>query len=305
MSGFEVINSGIFTLIQDRGRFSYTHLGLSNSGIMDEYAAFIAHKLLDNPMDTNLLEIAFSHVVFKATSTTSIAITGARCEFFINDIALPLWQTYEVHDSDIIKIGKILEGQRVYIAVKNGFDIPKEFGSNATSIKESLGGLDGKKISSGHFIPYTAHHKHIIQRLQQKHTPSYDEEILTLRVVLSYQHNSFTQEEKDIFFSSTYTISRDFNAMGCKLDGPKIQSCLKGIISEGIAYGAIQIPPDGQPIILLKDRQTIGGYPKIGSVLHIDCFKLAQRKVNTKVQFEPIDIEFAQEKLKEFYKTFR
>ncbi len=305
MSGFEVIKSGAFTLIQDRGRFGLTHLGVSNSGFMDEYAALMAHKMLDNDYNINILEITFSSVELRAQANTTICITGASCEFFINNKEKTTWSTYRINSGDTIKIRKILKGQRVYIAVKGGFDIKKEFGSNSTTIKENLGGLDGKQLKKSDFLPFFITDSIANKRLKSIHIPTYDGEILTLRVVLAYQEQSFSKEEQEKFFNSIYTITSDFNRMACKLNGEKITSSLDGIISEGISFGSIQIPKDGEPIILLKERQTIGGYPKIGSVLSCDCFKLAQRKINSKIRFKKIDIKEAQSIQKEFYKNFR
>lgn len=304
MSGFEVIKSGFFSLLQDKGRYGYTHLGVTNSGLMDEYAAFMSHKLLDNSIETNILEIIFGGFIIKATGNTTISICGAECEFYINDIYKPIWHTYNIKAGDILKIGKITKGQRVYFCVKDGFDIKKELGSNATTIKEEIGGLNGRKIIANDFLPFKSNNELVNKSLNHNFIPNYDEEILTLRVILSYQENSFSKKEKEKFFNNIYTVTQDFNRMACKLTGEKIESSLDGIISEGISFGAIQIPKDGQPIILLKERQTIGGYPKIGSVLSIDCFKLAQRKVGSKVRFEIIDIKTAQQKLKDFYNVF-
>lgn len=121
---------------------------------------------------------------------------------------------------------------------------------------------------------------------------------------MTYQDESFSKEQIDKFFSSTYTITNEFNRMACKLSGQEIKSDLNGIVSEGIVNGAIQIPSDGQPIILLKDRQTIGGYPKIGVVLDIDCFKLAQARPNCKIKFKQISLKEATKISKEFYLTF-
>ncbi len=303
MSGFEVINSGAFTLLEDKGRFNFMHLGVTNSGYMDEYAALYCHKFLENSYNQNLLEITFPNVILKANSFTTIAITGAKCDFFINDIKKDIWQTHKVQKGDVIRIAKFYEGQRVYLGVKNGFNIKKEFDSNSTTIKESLGGLNGKQIKKTDFLPFDSFSDILNRRLQNKYLPKYSDE-LTLRVVLSYQEDSFTKEQKDKFFSSTYEITPDFNRMACKLNGEKIYSSQNGIISEGIAFGSIQIPNDGQPIILLKERQTIGGYPKIGSVLNIDCFKLAQMKIGSKIKFEKIDIFNAQKKIKKFYSIF-
>lgn len=304
MSGFEVIKAGVFTLLQDKGRFSYTHVGVTTSGALDEYSFLMANTLLKNNLDTNILEIAFSNVVLKSIGKTKIAITGASCEFYINDISKSTWQTHNIEAGDIIKVGKILEGQRVYIGVLGGFDVPKEFGSNSTTIKEQLGGLEGTQLRNGDFLASTEQFSGLNQRLKKVYHPRYHQEILTLRVVLSYQEDSFTKEEKHKFFNSTYTITSDFNRMACKLSGEKIISSKDGIVSEGISFGSIQIPKDGQPIILLKERQTIGGYPKIGSVLGIDCFKLAQMKIGCKIKFENIEIKKAQEKTKKFYNIF-
>ena len=299
----EVINAPLFATLQDKGRFSYTSIGVTNSGVMDEYSYLYANKILENSLDTNIIEISFSNVMFKSNVNTAVVITGAKCEFFINDIAKRGWQLHVVKVGDIIKIGKILEGTRVYFGVKGGFDVEKEFGSNATTIKEELGGLNGDKLKKGDILPCkSSTFKHTI-RLKDKYIPTFKNE-LVLRVILSYQDDSFQEQEIKKFFSSTYNVTNEFNRMGCKLQGDKIACDINGIISEGITFGAIQIPSDGQPIILLKDRQTIGGYPKIGSVLSIDCFKLAQVKPNCKISFNPISIEEAQSKHKEFYKSF-
>ena len=300
----EILNPQLFTLVQDKGRFSYSSIGVTSSGVMDEYAYLILNKLLDNPQNTNVLEISFSNNSFKVDKDTLIAVTGAYCEFFINDIALDTWQKHTVKVGDILKVGKIKSGTKVYLGVKNGFDIKKEFGSNSTTIKENLGGLNGDKLKKGDVLEYKEFlNTHMpIKRLHSKYLPKYEDK-LTLRVILSYQDDFFKQEEKDKFFSSAYTITNEFNRMGCKLQGEAIRCDIDGIISEGISFGAIQIPKDGQPIILLKDRQTIGGYPKIGSVLNIDCFKLSQCKPNTKINFVSISLEEGQDKVKEFYRS--
>ncbi|MGK0255613.1 MAG: biotin-dependent carboxylase-like uncharacterized protein [Arcobacteraceae bacterium] len=300
----EIMNKPILVTLQDMGRFSYSNIGVSNSGVMDEYAYMYANKILDNKYGTNALEISFSNVVFKANASTQVVITGAKCEFYINDVLKNIWKSYNIQDGDILKVGRIIEGTRVYLAVSGGFDIEKEFGSNSTTIKERFGGINGDKLNKSDILPFTSSPAKLTKRLHDKYIPKYTKE-LTLRVILSSQEENFSQEEKDKFFSSPYIITNDFNRMGCKLHGEEIKSNINGIISEGIGFGAIQIPSDGQPIILLKERQTIGGYPKIGSVFSVDCFNLAQAKTNTKIRFVPISIEEAQKKLKSFYLHFR
>ncbi|QKF81589.1 biotin-dependent carboxyltransferase family protein [Halarcobacter ebronensis] len=302
-SGFEVIKAGAFTLIEDKGRFSFMNIGVTNSGFLDEFAALKAHKILNNSYDCNLLEITFAGIKLKATANTIVSITGAKCEFKINSIEKSTWQSYNIKKDDILEITKILKGQRVYLAVKDGFTITKELGSYSTTLKEQLGAFEGRVLKNGDYLPFSEQKNFLKKRLKKEYIPEYKDE-LVLRVVLSYQQNSFSFKEKEKFFNSIYTITPDLNRMACKLSGESIKSELNGIISEGIAFGAIQIPKDGQPIILLKERQTIGGYPKIGSVLSIDCFKLAQMRPGQKIRFEEISISLAQEKLKKFYSNF-
>lgn len=300
---FEILNNPIFVSIQDKGRFGFSHFGVTNGGVMDEYAYFCANKLLKNSLDANILEISFSNVIIKAIKNTQISITGAICEFSINDEKKELWQTHNIKNGDILKIGKIISGNRVYLAVSEGFDIEKEFGSNSTTIKEKLGGIDGNKLKKGDILPFRSCIFNHTIRLKDKFIPKIEEK-LTLRVVLSYQDEYFPKEEKEKFFRNEFLVTNDFNRMGCKLSGEVIRCDMDGIISEGIAFGSIQIPSDGQPIILLKDRQTIGGYPKIGTVLSLDCFKLSQAKINTKISFEEISYEKAVNEIKEFYSSF-
>lgn len=303
MSGFEVIKAGSFTLIEDFGRFSYMYLGISTSGYLDEFAALMANKLLENNFNAPLLETFFGNIKLKALGETTICITGAKCEIKINGILEDCWKCIKIKAEDIIELGKIYEGQRIYLAVKGGFIVKKELGSASTSIKEALGGIKARQLLEKDFLPFKPCKESIKRALIQNDIPKYSDELI-LRVVLSYQEKSFSKDEKKKFFSSEYIITNEFNRMGCKLSGEAIHSSVDGIISEGIAFGSIQIPKDGQPIILLKERQTIGGYPKIGSVLSIDCFKLAQMRVGSKIRFEQIELKKAQEKTKLFYSYF-
>jgi biotin-dependent carboxylase-like uncharacterized protein len=289
---FIVLNNPILTTIQDRGRFGLTHLGITPSGAADMFAYTIANQLLDNPTDTNSLEIFHGYITLKATKDTTIALSGASGEIFINEVRVRTWQSYQVKKDDIIKVTKLTDGMILYLSVKNGFSISKILRSNSTTIKENIGGIDGSKIVKGITLPYDKTYPFTKRRLKEKYIPSYPNS-LELRVILSYQHHSFSKEEKEKFFTSQYKVSNEISRMGYKLQGKPLKSNLNGIISEGISFGSIQIPNDGQPIILLKERQTIGGYPKIGVVLASDCYKLAQAKPNTTITFQQISMEEA------------
>ncbi|WP_309497399.1 biotin-dependent carboxyltransferase family protein [Sulfurovum sp.] len=289
---FKVLSGGMFSGIQDLGRQGYTHLGITPSGAMDEYAYRWSQKLL-NEIDGNALEILLSGLKLLATAQTTIAVCGADLDFRINGITQPIWQTHHIQENDILSFEKKHSGMRAYLAVKGGFHVPKYQESYAATIKEHK----GKKLEAGDTLPFTKSPNIWVKRVQEKYIPNYLDH-LTLRIVLSYQHDYFTEGQKEKFFSTTYTLTPQIDRMGYKLQGEAMIPSKGGIISEGITFGAVQIPPDGQPIILLKERQTIGGYPKIGSVLPSDCFKLSQLPIGDKVMFEAISIGDAQEEMK-------
>lgn len=300
MSGLEVVKAGILTTIQDSGRSGFMDYGITKSGVMDLYAYEWLNKLLENKPNTNCLEVVFGDVEFKVKCETYIAITGAECEFSINEKSTQNWQVCKLCYGDSIKIGKLLSGTRVYIGVKGGFNVLKELGSSSSTLKEKIG---GDKLKNKDILECKSFLDLPLKKLQKKFIPEYKKE-LTLRVVLGYQEDSFSKEEKEKFFNSSYIITTQNNKMGYKLSGEKIKSKLDGIISEAISLGSIQIPKDGQPIILLNERQTIGGYPKIGTVLPIDCYRLAQMEAGSTIQFKQISLQDAIKKEKLFKKSF-
>lgn len=300
MIGLEVIKSGIFTLVQDSGRYGYMDMGITQSGVMDQYSYDWLNKLLENDKNTNCIEIVFGNIKLLCHCDTFMAVTGAKCELFINSKVKENWKVHKVYRGDIITIGKILKGSRVYFTVKGGFDIPLELGSVSTTFKESIGGLkNGSKLKNGDILPCKEHIHAIIAKTADKYIPNYND-IIVLRVILGYQEESFSKDEKDKFFNTHYEVTSSFDRMGCKLKGEAIKSSLNGIISEAISFGSIQIPKDGQPIILLNDRQTIGGYPKIGIVLPIDCFKLSQASTGNKIIFNKLELNEAINIIKEY-----
>ena len=297
---FKVLNSGIFTTLQDRGRYGYADEGRSSSGAMDEYAYLWSQKLLGH-QDTNALEVMVG-LKLQALASTTIAVTGADLTFTVNGVVQAIWQTHRIEKDDVLSFEKRVSGQRAYLAVRGGFLCPKSYGSVSTTLKENI----GNRLKRGDVLKFLALNsecKCFRFRTCSKAIPDYTKP-LTLRLLLSYQEEYFTQEEQEKFFSSDYGITLQSDRMGFKLEGQVIRPRIGGIISEGIAFGSVQIPKDGQPIVLLKERQTIGGYPKIGTVLPIDCFKLAQASIGSMVRFETIEIEEAQELMRTFYRGY-
>jgi biotin-dependent carboxylase-like uncharacterized protein len=305
MNGFIVENGGLQSSIQDAGRRSFSDIGLTQSGAMDELAFGYANFLVGNPFNTAAIEIALGGASFRAKSEICIAICGVNMQPTCNGHSIALWQTYQLRRGDVISFGFANEGQFTYIAVAGGFQTPFAYGSYSTSLKEGLGGIEGRKLKAGDILPTLGARCPVDRRkLERKFIPKYTDTV-TLRVVKGYQEAMFDAKAQETFFNSTYTFKGEGDRMGYRLSGEKVIPSATGILSEPICYGAVQVPSHGEPIVLLKERQTIGGYPKIGSIITVDCFKLAQLKAGGKVRFKEVSIEEAQRATKAFYAFFK
>jgi biotin-dependent carboxylase-like uncharacterized protein len=290
---FEILSPGILSLLQDAGRYGQHTIGLTNGGPMDPLAFKWANRLLSNDENSTVIETTVGGLKLKSTIDTYITITGAKVNVSINGIESAQWQTLPVKKDDVIELGYATQGCRIYLGVAGGFQVERQFSSTSTVVRENVGGLNGAGLKVADKLAVISN-KHPVKHLKlcADDIPDYSSDI-TLRVIPSYQQHDFSRHEQRMFFQNEYSVSDLCDRMGYRLSGPKITCDIQGILSEGIALGAIQVPKDGQPIILMNDRQTIGGYPKIGSVLSLDLAKLAQLTQGAKVRFEPITIDHA------------
>ncbi len=304
--GFEVLNPGVLSLIQDAGRFGFADHGLSNGGPIDSLAFSWANRILQNHPEASCIEISVGGLVLKSHVTCGICVTGATMPFTINGIKQTQWQAIQVKPGDVLAFSYASQGLRAYLSVSFGFQVSPSFGSTATVVREKIGGLNGSQLCKGDLIQSKQQEQVKPLYLPQEQQTQYEKSI-NLRVILAYQCDLFSDAERKAFFNSSYKVSKHYDRMGYRLTGRKITCQTQQLLSEGICLGAIQIPPDGQPIVLLNDRQTMGGYPKIGSVLSLDLAKLGQCSAGAKVTFTAITVEQAQDMLKqaqvEFYKT--
>lgn len=303
MNGLMIQNGGLQSSIQDAGRVGFSDIGLTQSGAMDEYAFGCANLLLGNPFNTSVIEVAMGGMSLKVEGRVSLSLCGAEMGCTINGKSVPMWHTYTLKEGDVLAFGFATKGNFAYIGVKGGLKTPFSYGSYSTSIKEGLGGVEGRKLQQGDFLDCEYSTLGAMTWMQESWIPTYEEEIV-LRLVLGYQSELFTTAQKHTFFTTPYMYKGEGDRMGYRLCGEKVVPKVTGILSEPICYGAVQIPTHGEPIVLLKERQTIGGYPKIGSVLGIDCFKLAQLKAGGIVKFEEISLDEAQAKARAFYQFF-
>ena len=303
MAEMTVLKPGLHTTIQDTGRRGYCRQGLSEGGALDEHAFHWANKLLSNEQAAACLEILLGKFEAEFSDDTVIAVTGADVPVSLNDRTLLMWCSYRVKRGDVIRFGQARNGLRVYLGVAGGWQTPCHFGSRSVVVREQLGGLDGGPLKQGDQLAYHPCDDLVLRCMPPVHRPDYRERLI-VKVIPGYQFEQFSVVARRTFETADYMISNDISRMGYKLTGPVVAAQSTRLASEGIAYGAVQIPPDGQPIILLKDRQTIGGYPKIGCVASLDCARLSQCSPGTQVNFEFSDVDRVQAERRLFDRFF-
>nr|WP_159063662.1 biotin-dependent carboxyltransferase family protein [Thaumasiovibrio occultus] len=301
----EVIKPGVSSTIQDLGRFNAAQYGLSQGGPADLHAFCWGNFLLGNP--TNAAQIEITNGGFQALSHCEgfIAVTGAAVTLTINGVPLPTWSAHKVKIGDQLKLSHAKQGNFAYLAVSGGFDTPRYLDSRATVSRNRAGGVngDGASLNIGDKLRWDQVVTHIRPPLSRFQIPDYLAP-LTLRLVPGYQFEDFAPDAIKQLLHELYYLSPKSNRMGYTLQGEPIATPQLGIISEGIALGSVQVPPSGQPIILLNDRQSIGGYPKLGTICKIDLPRLAQYRFGQPVRFSLISRQMAAAKLLKFHQFF-
>lgn len=295
--GIRVLKGGMLTTVQDLGRTGYQSQGFSVAGVMDVRSFKIANLLLDNPENEAVLEFTLIGPTLEFTSATIIAITGGDFQPTINGEPAPMYTAIYMNKGDILKFGSAVTGSRGYVAFSSYLEIPVVMGSRCTNMKSQIGGFKGRKLRAGDYMNFRVKRRYLPYFLSRKLEPdNFDSESETLRVIMGPQDDRFSKQGIETFLTTEYTVTSEFDRMGCRLDGayiaPKESS---DIISDGIAFGSVQVPSHGKPIILLADRQTTGGYAKIATVASVDLPKLVQRKTDHKIHFQMISVEEAQE----------
>lgn len=291
-SGLTIITPGPLSLMQDIGRKHVQQLGCAEGGACDSHAFFWANYLLENSGECAVIEITFGPFEAFFETDTVIAIAGADLNCKINEKPINNWSSHKVSAGDIIRFTPGNNGIRAYLAVKGGFNTQKQFGSFSEVAREQFSSPIVKKDALLSYAYYPPENWRITY-VPPEFIPDYKAD-LVLRVIPSYQYNGFDNASKDVFTQSQYSISPNSDRMGYRFQGEEVEWGGEEIISEGIAFGSIQIPPDGQPIILLNDRQTIGGYPKIGCVCKKDCNQLVQRQAKQKISFKFVSAQALQ-----------
>lgn len=293
VTGVEVRQTGFMTLLVDSGRCGAQRFGFSESGPMDNDAYWWANWLCGNATGAPAFEV-MGDAEFVSHIDVQCSITGPSAEVLINQQPRPNWTTLSVKEGDVISVKNDKPGQRSYLAVAAEWAVESVIGSVCTVAREHLGGLTGKgdALHPGDTVAMQPANPRITRQLNKEFQPDYDLS-LPISVVSGYQHRDFTMATKSLFYNSDYRISNKINRMGYRLSGAAVACESRSLRSEGINLGAIQVPPDGQPIVMMRDRQTLGGYPKLGCVALIDINRFAQAVPGDVVTFRQTDMNTA------------
>ncbi len=290
----KVLHPGLMTTIQDLGRFGSQKFGVLVSGAMDATSLKIANLLVGNNEGEGALEVTLFGLTLQFESDQLIAITGGDLQPTIDGEKVPLWRPILIRKGSILQFKSAIKGCRAYLAFAGGIDIPEIMGSKSTYLRAAIGGFQGRALQKGDVFtcgtPNTISQSfvHQLEKMNAHFTWSvnYSEflslnKIQTIRVVQGSEYKRFDSASLQKFFSNPYTLTTQADEL----------------LSEGVTYGTIQVPSNGQPIILMVDRQTAGGYPKIGQVISADLPRLAQLQPNSTIQFKEVSLEQAETEL--------
>lgn len=295
---FKVIKPGLQTTVQDLGRYGYREYGVSPSGAMDPYSLQIGNVLVGNSLGEAGLEAPLIGPELLALHDVSIAICGGNLSPKINEQVIPHWKSLVIKKGQILSFGELKEGARAYISVAGGIQVPLILGSKSTYITGKFGGIEGRALKEGDILfgnPFIRRNRYLHRDFILEYTNT-----LTLRFIAGPHENHFTPLGLETFLTEEYTISPQSNRMGYQLSGPKIEhSNSADIISDVIPLGGIQVPASGQPIILMAEHQTTGGYTRIGTVISRDIPLLAQALPGAKIRFKKICLQTAHSLLME------
>lgn len=297
-----MVHPGARATVQDSGRRGYRKHGLAAGGALDIHSYSWANKLLDNPANSACVEILLGGFEAEAETDMVIAVAGAATNIRINDAPREGWQSIQLRKGDVIAIDPTRTGRVTYLATTGGFDTATWFGSHSVVVREQIEGIE--PIAPGDLLAPAEHNTGFTpRRVPGRFQGNYSER-LTLRLIPSAQYSLFRRDDLLRLTTSIYRVGNQSDRMGFRLEGPALERVPPGIISEGIPTGSVQIPGDGKPIVLLNDCQTIGGYPKPGTLGALDAGRLAQRLPGQELEFCFADVADIQNERVVFHRFF-
>lgn len=304
MSRLTIEASTPLCLLQDAGRFGVRHLGVTQGGAADWLSMSWANWLLGNALDAAVIEVTLGGLTLEARDDGVLALAGADLGALLDGQPLAPWRSFSVKKGQRLQFTQPMLGARAYLAAPGGFNAPEVLGSCATVVREELGGLDGfgRALVRGAELMYSGAAS-AVRELSREQAPDFKQN-QPLDMVLGAQHGEFSGQSLFDAFNCAWTLDARADRMGIRLLGPALQYQGRPMISEGIPLGAVQVPPDGQPIVLLNDRQTIGGYPRLGALTPLALARLAQCLPGQQIRLAPVVQETAHQQQVEYLQRF-
>ena len=306
-----VLNPGLLTTIQDIGRHGSQKFGIIVSGAMDSYSMRVANLLVGNAENEGALEITLFGTTLRFDEDTLVAVTGGDLQLTVAGIPVDTWKPLLVRRGSVMKFGFAILGCRAYLAFAGGIAVPCVMDSKSTYIAAGIGGFDGRPLGQGDTISLEdmgESNRRVLRSVERSGgttdwSVQYRDLVntdadQTIRMIEGLEYRKFDEDSLKTLVSEAYTVTPQSNRMGARLEGPALALKEKlELLSEGVTFGTVQIPPNGKPIILMADRQTTGGYPKIGQVITADLGSLSQLKPNSKLRFKLVSHAEAERQL--------
>ncbi len=291
----EVLRPGALSSLQDLGRPGYQSLGIAEAGAMDSFSLVQANRLLGNPDAAAALEITLVGPKLRFLRAAVFALSGADLSARLDDRPLAPGAVYGAQANQVLSFGARKKGMRAYLSVPGGFAAPMILGSRSTYIYAGFGGAAGRTLQKGDVLSCLAEPKaDIAASALPEHLLLPSDGLRLLRVIMGPQEDRFSQSGIETFLGSPYEVTSESNRMGYRLDGPRIEhSDGPIVVSEATPLGAVQVPGQGRPVLLLRERGTTGGYTKIACIITADMDLVGQAAPGTGIRFKPVEIEEA------------
>lgn len=292
----EILEAGLFTTIQDLGREGYQQFGVTRGGAMDPLALRAANALLGNDAQDAAIEIASPGFIVRALEKCVVSLAGAEFAVRVGERFVPMNSALFMRADEVLRFDAAARGRYAYLAVAGGFEVPKVLGSYATALRDGFGGFGGRALQAGDVLQNQARAAFAIERagkmLSRAFTNYYTSDA-PIRILFGPHDNFFDNAARENFLRTEFFTSEISDRMGTRLFGANIARKTEEVLSCGVTRGAIQVPPDGQPIVLQADHQTTGGYPIIATVIRADIPRLAQKRTGERVSFQSTTMEKA------------
>ena len=302
MTGLSVIKVGLYATIQDLGRVGYLGYGITTGGAVDAFALRCANRLVGNTDNHAGIEVVLNGITLVATCDLQLALCGAPVTLNVNDEQCFMNTLVVVTAGSTVTLGRAIKGTYSYLAVKGGVSTPLVLGSRSTVIREGLGGITGEALKAGDLLPAASSDQPPETPHRQRHEPrqlpnktSTQADTLQLRFLPGIHYDDVTQDCREDLCGQIFSISGSANRMAIPLNGSPVDTGMTKLWSEATCLGSIQIPPDGQPLVLMNDRQTMGGYPQVGVIIPPDRVRLSQARAGQRVRLEALSTAQAEQ----------